>query len=160
TQARGAGRERPGKLYLSWETLDPRTGEAVRSLIALDPKTGETDRIFDRCSTRPRISPDGLTVAYESDGSLWVRGLDKKATPKGIMDLGGATSGSPPVWSPNGKELVISLAPVQEKPGPWVFKTVRVNVDGTGRQELAIPHEDGVEDWSSDGRWLLTASSR
>ena len=27
-------------------------------------------------------------------------------------------------------------------------------------EELAIPTEDGVQDCSSDGRWLLTASSR
>ena len=29
-----------------------------------------------------------------------------------------------------------------------------------GKVELKIPHEDGVKDWSSDGRWLLTTSSR
>jgi Tol biopolymer transport system component len=37
---------------------------------------------------------------------------------------------------------------------------VRVNADGSRRAEAKIPAEDGVLDWSADGQWLLTASSR
>jgi len=42
----------------------------------------------------------------------------------------------------------------------WVFATRRVNIDGTRPEELPVPPEDGVQDWSSDGRWFLTASQR
>jgi Tol biopolymer transport system component len=43
---------------------------------------------------------------------------------------------------------------------PWIHATWRVNIDGTGPEELPVPAEDGVQDWSPDGRWLLTASER
>ena len=58
--AAAAKRERPGKIYLTVEHTDPRgTGACIRSLIAIDPKTGERADIFDGCSMRPRVSPDG-----------------------------------------------------------------------------------------------------
>jgi Tol biopolymer transport system component len=155
-------REPTGRIYFATEYIDPQSKARVCSLIALDPKTGAKDYLFDGCSIRPRISPDGLTVAYQSEGSLWVRCLDKNSQPKRIMDMDGATSGSPPNWSADGKQLVISLGhnSREQRRSPWVFKTVRVNVDGSGREELPIPPEDGVHDWSRDGRWFLTASGR
>ena len=52
-----------------------------------------------------------------------------------------------------------SVSPVPSKPH-WIFRTLLVNIDGTGQEELAVPPEDGVQDWSSDGRWLLTTSQR
>jgi Tol biopolymer transport system component len=132
------------------------------SLTALDPETGEREALFESQSFRERISPDGRTAAYSSNDALWVRALHKDAEPRRILELGGATSGSPAAWSADGKQMIVSLGrTAQEKPGgAWVFSTVRVNVDGSGREELAIPPEDGVQDWSADGRWLLTASSR
>jgi Tol biopolymer transport system component len=53
---------------------------------------------------------------------------------------------------------VVSLA---EQPGaPLAFRTVEVRADGSGVKELKLPPEDQVHDWSPDGRWLLTTSSR
>jgi Tol biopolymer transport system component len=155
--AAAAERQGTGKIYLTGERPDPRgTGARVRSLIALDPQTGERTTIFDGCSMRPRVSPDGKLVAFEREDALWVRGLDPKAEPRKVIDLGGETFGSPPVWSPDGKQLIISVGR-REKP---LNTTLRVNIDGTGREELAVPPEDHVQDWSADGRWLLTASRR
>ena len=42
----------------------------------------------------------------------------------------------------------------------WVFETFRINADGTGREPLKIPSQDSVLDWSSDGAWMVTGSSR
>lgn len=106
---------------------------------------------------RPRVSPDGKSVAFGREHALWVRGLDPKAEPRKVVDLG-AFSGEPAAWAPDGKQIII-IASRKEK-SEWVFTTIRVNTDGTGRQEPAIPPEDGVQDWSADGRWLLTASRR
>jgi RNA polymerase sigma factor (sigma-70 family) len=154
-----ANRERPGKIYITVDRVDPRgTTGSIRWLMALDPQTGARADIFKGCSVRPRVSPDGKVVAFERKDALWVRGLDPNAEPRRIVALGGQSSGSPPVWSPDGKQIIISLGHREEP--RWIHKTLRFNVDGKGREELPIPPEDGVQDWSSDGQWLLTTSHR
>ena len=39
-------------------------------------------------------------------------------------------------------------------------ETWRFNVDGSGAVKLPIPETDEVDDWSPDGRWLVTVSDR
>ena len=130
------------------------------SLIAIDPASREYSVVVEDCSSRARISPDGRRVAYQKADALWVQGLDSGAEPIRIVDLAGATAGSPAAWSSDGKQLIISLGPPRRKTSGWLHTTMRVNVDGSDRKELPIPTEDNVQDWSTDGRWLLTASSR
>jgi Tol biopolymer transport system component len=134
-------------------------GTETVSIVAIDPETGDTTTLLDGLHIRPRVSPDGRTVAFTRGTALWAWSLADGGEPERILDLGGSAAGSPPVWSPDSKQIVISLG-TSDKDGPWVFKTVRVNADGTGRAELGIPAEDDVHDWSADGQWLLTASSR
>jgi Tol biopolymer transport system component len=74
-----------------------------------------------------------------------------------ILDAGSA-GGSPPVWSPDGSRIVISLA--EQSGAPLVFRTAEIRADGSGLKDLKLPPEDQVHDWSPDGRWLLTTSSR
>jgi RNA polymerase sigma factor (sigma-70 family) len=143
-----AKRERTGKIYIS----------VNRRLMELDPNTGTRADVFDGCSMRPRVSPGGKSVAFERENALWVRGLDPKAEPRKVVDLSATYSADPAAWSPDGKQIVISLT--REGKPRWVNTTLRVNTDGTGREKLAVPPEDTVQDWSADGRWLLTASSR
>jgi Tol biopolymer transport system component len=142
-------RARPGKIYFADDG----------NLAAVDPKTGELSHLLIQCNIRPRVSPDGKLVAFERDNALWVSELDKAAEPRKLLDLEGATSASPPVWSHDGSRLIVSLGKSDKPNDPWQFKTLRVNLDGSGREELKIPSEDGVHDWSPDD-WLLTASSR
>ena len=78
--------------------------------MAVDPTTGARTDILDGCSMRPRVSPDGKLLAFEREDALWVLGLDPNAEPRKIVELGGSSLGSPPVWSPDGKQIVISLA--------------------------------------------------
>jgi RNA polymerase sigma factor (sigma-70 family) len=144
-------RERPGKIYVTAERARPRgSNEEIRGLIAVDPTTGARMDILDACSMRPRVSPDGKLLAFEREDALWVRELDGNAKPRRVVGLGGTRFGSPPVWSPDGKQIMFSLA----------HATRRVNIEGTVSEVVPVPPEDGVQDWSSDGRWLLTASSR
>jgi Tol biopolymer transport system component len=152
-KADGTPRERTGKIYLT-------DGQADGRLLALDPASGARQELFAGCNSRPRISPDGRLVAYERDGSMWVRPLAGGDAPRQVLDLGGAAFGTPAVWSHDGARLVLSLGWRDEVRDHWRFETYRINADGTGKEELKIPHEDGVQDWSSDGRWLLTTSSR
>jgi Tol biopolymer transport system component len=151
-----ASRGRQGKIYVTGRS---EVGRGV-ALIAVEPEDREHSVVLEDCSSRARISPDGRRVAYEKDDAMWVRGLDPAAEPTRVVDLAGATSGSPAAWSPDGKQLIISLGRHDEERRAWVHTTLRINADGTERKELPIPAEDGVQDWSADGRWLLTASSR
>jgi Tol biopolymer transport system component len=57
-------------------------------------------------------------------------------------------------------QIVISLGTYDNNRKQWSFKTLRVNSDGSGTESLPIPAEDGVQDWSPDGEWLVTTSSR
>jgi TolB protein len=99
-------------------------------------------------------------VAFTRDGALWTSPGVPGSEPRRILDLGGATAGSPAVWSGNGKQLIISLGKRDPKGEPWIFETLRLNADGTRREALPIPREDMVHDWSADGAWLVTSSSR
>jgi Tol biopolymer transport system component len=140
-----AKRERAGKIYIS----------VNRRLIELDPITGARVDIFDSCSMRPRVAWDGKSVAFGRENALWV--LDPKAESRKIVDLG-SFSGEPAAWSPDGKQIIVNAARMEIS--RWVYTTLWVNTDGTGREKPAIPPKDCVQDWSADGRWLLTASAR
>jgi dipeptidyl aminopeptidase/acylaminoacyl peptidase len=152
-QASVTPRERPERIYLADDETDGR-------LLAFDPASGARQELLTGCSARARISPDGRLVAYERDGAIWVRALAAGGVPRQVLDLNGATARSPAVWSHDSAQLVVSAGSRDEARGHWRFDTFRVNMDGTGKEELKIPHEDGVDDWSTDGRWLLTTSSR
>ena len=155
-QAAVAKHERPGRIYITAQRAKRagpgRSREIIYRLMAVDPTTGASTEILDGCSMRPRVSPDGKLLAFEREDALWVLGLDPSAEPRRIVGLGGTAVGSPAVWSPDGKQIVISRANAQA--------ALRVKIDGTGSEELPIPPQDLVLDWSSDGRWFLTASRR
>ena len=144
-----AARDRVGKIFLGFD----------EGLSAFDPKTGESSRVLIQCHMRPRISPDGRLIAFEWEGAVWVRELEKAEPARKLLDLDGAQFGHP-VWSPDGSKLIVSQGNAKvEKHEPWRFKTIRINVDGTGREELKIPDEDCVQDWTPGDR-LVTESSR
>jgi Tol biopolymer transport system component len=155
-----AGPKMTGRIYLTANLLD---GTAPRSrtntLIALDPETGEWEEIIENCDFRPRVSHDGRTVAFLRNQALWTRTVAGGEVRR-VLDLPGENSGAPPVWSHDGKQIIISLGDRPPAKPSWVFKTLRMNADGSNVEELKIPPEDGVHDWSSDGEWLLTTSSR
>jgi Tol biopolymer transport system component len=150
------GRGPQGKIYLAGSSQMRRGVH----LIAIEPANRNSSVVLPDCSSRARISPDGRHVAYEKADALWVQEIDNRPEPISILKLAGATEGSPAAWSPDGKQLVVSLGHRDEARQVWVHKTVRVNVDGSDPKELPIPPEDTVQDWSRDGNWLLTASSR
>jgi Tol biopolymer transport system component len=130
------------------------------SLLAIDPETGDSTAIFTGCESRLRISPDGKLVAYRFENALWVREIDGDAAePRKVTDLDDK-SAAVPVWMPDGERLIISPGHTNEATNHWEFKTIRVKLDGSDREELPLPDEDGVFDVTSDGATLLTASSR
>ena len=105
-----AKRERPGKIYVTAQRAKRagpgRSREIIYRLMAVDPTTGARTDILDGCSMRPRVSPDGKLLAFEREDALWLLGPDPNAEPRRIVGLGGSSLGSPPVWSPDGKQIV------------------------------------------------------
>lgn len=153
-----AKQERAGKIYFAAVRPDPRGSGVINTLMAFDPQTLARMNIFDGCAIRPRVSPGGKWVAYQTGGAVWVRGVEPNAEARSIAKLGDSESGSPPVWSPDGKQIVISMG--RGEGGRWIFTTWRIQVDGSGAEKLPVPPEDSVHDWSPDGRWLVTVSQR
>jgi Tol biopolymer transport system component len=153
--------ERPGRIFVTARTIGARGTPSA--LIAVDPKEGTWTEVLDKPVNRPRVSPDGKTIAYIHEGALWTRDLDGANEPKRLMEIIDP-GGDPPVWSGDGKRLIISAGALgnEDESGNnrWRFKTYRVDADGSNKVELGIPEFDGVHDWSPDGRWVVTVSGR
>ena len=98
-------------------------------------------------------------MAFEQDGAVWVRSLSRDGEPRQLFDLDGAAFGTPAVWSHDGSQIVASLGRRDE------FRRLALHDPADQRRWLG---EDGAEDsaggrrpdWSADGQWLLTTSSR
>jgi dipeptidyl aminopeptidase/acylaminoacyl peptidase len=64
-------------------------------------------------------------------------------------------NGQPKAWAPDGREFIV----VVEKEGRSdKTENWRVSVDGKTKSVLSLPFGEVVEDWSNDGRWLLSWS--
>jgi Tol biopolymer transport system component len=96
------------------------------------------------------LAPDGRTVAVGTAGgnaatALWLRdpaGADRRLDPEG---------GDAPVWSPDGKRILVSV----RKDG--VVNLFERAADGSGRQTQLFAAERNAygNDWSRDGRWII-----
>lgn len=158
-----------GKIYVraNFDTGDGKD-ESLRGIFAIDPETGEKTRVVDDILFRLRVSPDGRTLALSR--AAW-RGPDKKehtenvgtwtvdARGKGekrkIADFGGVVS-----WSSDGKQVIVSRGLSNADDDHTRHEAWRMSADGTGAVRLPIPGTDEVDDWSPDGRWLVTVSDR
>ncbi len=172
-----AARPRPGpkgRIYTTASLGTDDSGRPISSVVAVDPESGDVTKVFDGSPGRLRVSPDGRRAAFVSGEwwsnlppvermreSLWIRALAADARPERVVRLDGdASGGCLPAWSADGKRLILSVGRRDESREQWVYETFRVNADGSGRESLKIPSQDGVQDWSPDGAWVVTASSR
>jgi hypothetical protein len=161
-----------GRIYTRASLSTNDAGMPVFSTVAVNPRSGEVVKVMDDAPGRVRIAPDGHSLAYvwgDSSASspierlrqsLWTLSLDGGARPKQVESLGGQASGALPVWSHDSKRIILSVGNYDESRKQWVFQTTRTNADGTGKEILKIPSQDCVLDWSADGEWVVTASSR
>ncbi len=135
------------------EEDDLATGTPPASIITVDPGTGEWDTIgrLERRTQAIRVSPDRRALAIVDEEGTWI--WNKNAN--GAM-LGSNTYGDP-VWSPDGKQLLVSTGDWTSD--GWRIETWKIRADGSHRVRLAIPDTHRVLDWSSDGKWLLTTVS-
>ncbi len=140
---------------------DPRSG-----VFAVDPVTASRTRVTD-FNGRIRVSRDGRTLALIGAGEpgadgqdienvgVWTLDVEGKGERHRVSKFGGETS-----WSPDGKQLIVVKWLSKPDDGDSRHETWRFNADGSGATRLPIPETDEVDDWSSDGQWLVTVSDR
>lgn len=104
---------------------------------------------------------------YEEDWKptrVWIAKVDSEATkpdpdskPR-MLDLKGSASNAK--WSPNGKELMVVLAPTPSVDDSYMHKKVHVVEAESGRvvRSLANPGKLGEVEWSPDGKRLALVS--
>ena len=150
-----------GRIFLSGiVSIRPKgeeKDEFLRMLLAVDPATGKWTKICDREGVWPRVSPDGQTVVCTNQAmtELWNCDTQGGNNPRRIAELGGR-----PLWSSDGKHLIVTKEKFTEAAG-WEFETWRLLIAGgyTIANKLPLPKSHAVRDWSPDGKWLLTASN-
>jgi dipeptidyl aminopeptidase/acylaminoacyl peptidase len=134
-------------------------------LFAIDPDTGDYQRIAG-LDGLVRVSPDGTRAAFAKYGpprpdnrqarlGTWVADLGAGKEQVKLIDPTGNIC-----WSPRGDRLIVSEWNDQPGKGDREYTCWLVNADGSGLRMLTIPATDEVDDWSPDGDWLLTVSSR
>ena len=165
-------RKTTGRIYTTASLGTNNAGMPISSTVAVNPETGEVAKVMDDAPGRLRIAPDGRSLAYvwgdtaatspveRMQQSLWALALDGGARPRRVVGLDGQAGGALPVWSPDSKQILLGVGTRDEARQQWVYETFRINADGTGREPLKIPPQDCVQDWSPDGSWIVTASSR
>ena len=153
----------PGRIYVelflkATDPSDPNT--RFIGIVAIDPGTGKFEKI--NIKQGGRISPDGETVVYSNDGAIWTNNL-KGTSPGKILDISGS-----PIWSPDGKHIVVSHGELDreedkkktpEKP-VWKVESWKTDLFGNNRIRLDVPETDFIDDWSPDGKWFVTFTDR
>jgi Tol biopolymer transport system component len=149
-----------GRIFLYASLLVKKSGEEseqrVRGIIAVDPETGKWKKITGSGHSQ-RVSPDGETLIFVRDDAIWNCDTKGADNPGKISELGGL-----PIWSPDGKRLLTSQVTFAKEPGKEksVTQTWLMDSDGSNARKLPLPKTDEVDDWSRDGKWLVTVSDR
>lgn len=141
---RSSGRTRDGKLAVGGVETPP-----VGAIVEVGADRSPPRVLVNRFADDLRLSPDGRYLAFNTERNEV--GLTRVGeSPQVVPELEGL-----PVWSPDGKSFLC-----WRKSGGGGVQTVQVGVPGLEVKVLpAIPATDQVQDWSSDGRWLLATSA-
>jgi WD40 repeat protein len=100
----------------------------------------------------PRWSPDGLQIAYVTDGGIGVMNAD--GTSQDMLTE--SPEDGAPSWSPDGSRVVFASG--RDHPAGEIYT---MNADGSGVQRLTIDDEvDEEPAWSPDGNSIAFISSR
>ena len=121
--------------------------------------TGSLDPVIDY--QQFTLSPDGKHLALNSfhqhaTGSLWLIDLASNTTTALTND---PHAQSDPVWSPDSRYVAFNLLPNGGTDPPFEVQKIEI-----GNQQPELIYADGqrhwVEDWSPDGRFLLTHDTK
>jgi len=147
-----------GKIYVHavLNTASANDGP-LRGIFAIDPGTSTWNKVCD-FGNAARVSRDGRKLAliqYGEGGRVWTLDAEGKGERHQVADFGGVTS-----WSPDGKLLIVAKWLSKPKDDDSRSENWRFNADGSNATKLPILETEEVDDWSPDGRWLVTVSDR
>ncbi len=143
-----------GRIFLC---VSVRTDDKLEAqIIAIDPATGKWQRICDGIgSNRLHVSPDKETLGFgKHEDGVWTCATQKDSSPGRIFDRGYLAG-----WSPDSKQVLVDNGKFEEGKG-WKHEVWRMNANGTDVIKRSLPETDEVNDWSADGKWLVTVSDR
>jgi Tol biopolymer transport system component len=160
------GKSLSGRIFVETTCITMREAykdiPGPEGIIAVDPQTGTWERIHDRVSLL-RVSSGGKTITFfyreTSNGlprptGIWAYDLSTRQSVR-ILE-----SGAPMCWSGDGRLILVTKAPSAKKDESQRWDTWLVSADGSQRTKVPIPDTDEVDDWSPDGKWLVTVSDR
>lgn len=102
-----------------------------------------------------RVSPDGRRLAFsiadKGEAGGHMRVIDEKGN-----ELAAVEDSAVGCWSPDGRR--VAFADYRERTGQW--SNALLHVDTGEVATLPVPATDQVFDWCSDGKHLLSVSSR
>lgn len=156
----------PGRIYV-WASLDVSSDVPLpnkyQGLISIDPNTEDWEKVA-RLGQTMRLSPDGSRVAFTEfkpreerngiRGGAWEVFHAEMQSPQPVKLIENANLRT---WSPDGQRL---LYHVNDGTKGWHGTSWTVDLVTNEKQKLAVPETDQVEDWSSQGNWLVTLSDR
>jgi hypothetical protein len=121
--------------------------------------TGSIDPVID--FQQFTLSPDGKYLALNSfhqhaSGSLWLVDLGTNTTTPLTID---PHAQSDPVWSPDSRYVAFDLLPNGGINPPFLVEKIDV-ANQRGQLVYGDNQPHWVEEWSSDGRFLLTHDTR
>jgi Tol biopolymer transport system component len=110
-----------------------------------------------RSNYTPQFSPDGESIAFESDRSgtheIWICHRDG-TSPTQLTNFGGPHAGSPR-WSPDSKQIVFDVHASN------IGHIYIVSAEGSPpRRVTSETFDEGVPTWSRDGKWIYFCSNR
>jgi Tol biopolymer transport system component len=94
-----------------------------------------------------------LAFGKHQDG-MWTGGISEGSTPARVFDRGYLAC-----WSPDSKQIIVNDGNFEEGKG-WKHEAWRMTVNGMDVTKLSIPETDEINDWSPDGKWVVTVSDR
>jgi Tol biopolymer transport system component/DNA-binding winged helix-turn-helix (wHTH) protein len=105
----------------------------------------------------PRVSPDGQSIAFESDRTgddeVWVAGADG-SSPRQVTSAGRFTA-TQPAWSPDGREIAYVSRPSSISEIDVISVT-----GGRARRLSAGEFNCAAPAWSRDGRFVYFSTNR
>src|SRR5215469_9143016 len=166
-QAQGPTSTRPeGRIYVSASyRIKPEGADEEKTvysaIIAINPASGDWQMVVEK-GYAARLSPDRRTLVFNrfSDG-IW------KCEPDGQFPFKIFDQDGRPVWSPDGKRLVVTRQENLDEDNDksrttpaWKCETWQIGADGGNPIKMPIPETSWVADWSPDGQWFVGGTDR